>query len=100
MRGGNDRVTRGDKIKVWVKVGGSGGDNKDGLKTCCHLDERSEEKSFVLPKRFLASLEMTQWSKVKLELGMTERGYSRLEEGMPPIYKGILDSIAHDWTSV
>jgi len=70
MRGGNDRVTRGDKIKVWVKVGGSGGDNKDGLKTCCHLDERSEEKSFVLPKRFLASLEMTQ----ELEMTMGCRG--------------------------
>ena len=69
MRGGNDRVTRGDKIKVWVK-GGSGGDNMDGLKTCCHLDEcgnenllsrhsgkschfdeRSEEKSCVLSGR-------------------------------------------------
>jgi len=70
MRGGNDRVTRGDKIKVWVKVGGSGGDNMDGLKTCwhcdkrgnenllschsgksCHFDERSEEKSFEPPGR-------------------------------------------------
>ena len=82
MRGGNDRVTRGDKIKVWVK-GGSGGDNKDGLKTCCHCDERGEENllsvtplrkkvvistnevrrnlSFRLDgrERFLASLEMT-----------------------------------------
>jgi len=34
---------RNDRVKVWGKVGGPGGDNKDGLKTCCHFDERGEE---------------------------------------------------------
>jgi len=43
MRSGNDKGTRDDRVKVWVKVGGSGGNNKDGLKTCCHFDERGEE---------------------------------------------------------
>ena len=37
------RVLEMTGLRFGLRWGGSGGNNKDGLKTCCHFDERGEE---------------------------------------------------------